>query len=227
MGLGKSLTAITTLHTAMTSSSMKSQAPNVQLVRTALCIVPANTLVNWQNEVQKWTQDLRTPLKYFQLGGVMPGYRSHEIQRWKRDGGLLLLGDGMFLKLASEILKTAQPDVLFLDEAHTMLKNDRTQTFLKLKQIKTKRIILTTGTPLQNNLTEYYHMCEFMRPGVLGAKSVKEFEDLYRYVTSEWNDAHFSLLARSPLHHCTNFTFAMAGDLSNLVSQVILLRSRN
>ncbi|KAL3910584.1 MAG: hypothetical protein SGARI_002054 [Bacillariaceae sp.] len=164
----------------MTSPSMTRASSNKPLVKTALCIVPANTLVNWQNEVQKWTDNLEVPLKCFQLGGVMSGYRNQEIMRWKRQGGLMFMGDALFLRMADDILKKSQPDVLVLDEAHTMLKSDRTRTFKMLKQIMTKRIILATGTPLQNNLTEYFHMVEFIRPGAFGVTSVKEYEEKYR-----------------------------------------------
>ena len=110
----------------------------------------------------------------------MSGYRNQEIEKWKRQGGLLFMGDEMFRRMADTIVKRAQPDVLLLDEAHTMLKRDSTQTFNKLQRIKTRRVILATGTPLQNNLTEFYHMAEFIRPGVFGVRTKKEFEETYR-----------------------------------------------
>jgi SNF2 family DNA or RNA helicase len=181
MGLGKSLTIITALHTAMTSPNMTNVSTRKPSIHTVLCVVPANTLINWQNEVQKWTEDLDAPLKSFHLGGVMSGYRIREIKQWKHQGGFMFLGDAMFLKMADDILKVVQPDALVLDEAHTMLKSNRTQTFVKLQQINTKRIILATGTPLQNNLAEYCYMCEFIRPGIFEVSSIKEFEELYRY----------------------------------------------
>jgi transcriptional regulator ATRX len=150
------------------------------ICKTALVIVPANTLANWINEVEKWTAELEKPLTVFNFGGLLPGFRPKEIEKWKRRGGLLLMGDVTFLKESDYIIRKAQPDVLVLDEAHTMLKCAKTQIFKKLEQIKTKRRILLTGTPLQNNVTEYFHMVEFIRPGVFGVKSVKEFEEIYR-----------------------------------------------
>lgn len=47
------------------------------------------------------------------------------------------------------------PDILVCDEAH-MIKNTRADITQALKQVKTQRRIALTGSPLQNNLMEYY-----------------------------------------------------------------------
>ncbi|CAB9521771.1 Transcriptional regulator ATRX [Seminavis robusta] len=90
MGLGKSLTTIALLHTALTSTSLVSNVTKKPLFHTVLLIAPANTLTNWENEVEKWTGKLETPLRIMNLGKVTDAhYRKAEIQKWKRDGGLL------------------------------------------------------------------------------------------------------------------------------------------
>ena len=47
------------------------------------------------------------------------------------------------------------PDILVCDEAH-MIKNRRADITHALKQVRTQRRIALTGSPLQNNLMEYY-----------------------------------------------------------------------
>lgn len=47
------------------------------------------------------------------------------------------------------------PDILVCDEAH-MIKNTKADITQALKQVKCQRRIALTGSPLQNNLMEYY-----------------------------------------------------------------------
>ena len=64
-----------------------------------------------------------------------------------------------------------------IDEAHLMLKNSKTQIYKALVGVSTKRRIVLSGTPLQNNLGEYYNMASWVRPGFLGGKA--DFERTY------------------------------------------------
>ena len=47
------------------------------------------------------------------------------------------------------------PDILVCDEAH-IIKNTKADATQALKQVKCQRRIALTGSPLQNNLMEYY-----------------------------------------------------------------------
>ena len=68
------------------------------------------------------------------------------------------------------------PDVVCLDEGHTMLKNSQTNISKTLHAMTgcIRRIVLT-GTPLQNNLTECYRMSMWCQPSC-GLGTEAEFD---------------------------------------------------
>ena len=145
-----------------------------------LMLVPANTLVNWGNEIVKWTGDLPSPLQFFNLGEANKHYYQQKIKEWQQKGGIIFMSEALFRRWC-KVIALVKIDVLVLDEAHTMLKNSATKVSKELQKIKTKRRILLTGTPLQNNVTEFYQLVDFVRPGAIdGAKSQGAFEAKYR-----------------------------------------------
>lgn len=100
------------------------------------------------------------------------------LREWHRNGGVMILGYDMFRNLTShdaeeynkefyEILLNPGPDLLVCDEGHT-LKNRKSSIFKAVEKVRTMRRILLSGTPLQNNLDEYFCMIQLVRPHLLG-----------------------------------------------------------
>ena len=61
----------------------------------------------------------------------------------------------MLYRDKTRVLHQDGPDILVCDEAH-MIKNTRADVTQALKLVKCQRRIALTGSPLQNNLMEYY-----------------------------------------------------------------------
>ncbi|KAL2624343.1 hypothetical protein R1flu_008588 [Riccia fluitans] len=177
MGLGKTLQVITFLHTVLTSDILK----------TALIVVPVNVLHNWRKEFDIWQESLSNPVPVYILDDIIRENtrRAQLLSRWRNGGGVMLIGYSVFRNLCigkhvkdkatrdslCASLQNPGPDLLVCDEAH-MIKNVKADITQALKQVRSKRRVALTGSPLQNNLMEYYCMVDFVREGFLGPPSV-------------------------------------------------------
>ena len=75
-------------------------------------------------------------------------------------------------RMNAEILHSGEIGLMMCDEGHR-LKNCENQTYKALMGLKAKRRVLLSGTPIQNDLTEYFSLIHFVNEGLLG--SAQEF----------------------------------------------------
>jgi DNA repair and recombination protein RAD54 and RAD54-like protein len=61
-------------------------------------------------------------------------------------------------------------ELLVCDEAHK-LKNSESELAKTLMALPAKKRVLLSGTPMQNELSEFFNMVDFCNPGVLGSSS--------------------------------------------------------
>lgn len=86
-------------------------------------------------------------------------------------------GGGLsFNELCRKYLLSPGPDVVVFDEAH-VIKNKNSRISQSVGRMKTKMRIALTGSPLQNNLIEYFCMINWVKPGHLGR--LKTFQDRF------------------------------------------------
>ena len=120
-----------------------------------------------------------------------------------------------------ELLRKVAPalaghvDVLVCDEAHRLKAVGGNKTIDALKALGAPRIVLLTGTPLQNNLDELFAMVDIVAPGLLGTPAA------FRRVWSE-------PIARSRLAGATPAERTLgdqrAREMADRVASVVLRR---
>nr|XP_020454385.1 transcriptional regulator ATRX-like isoform X2 [Monopterus albus] len=184
MGLGKTLQVVTFLHTVLLSTNLK--------FKTALVVCPLNTILNWVSEFKKWQNNMgEDKVKVTELASVRHHpERLEAMRRWQTGGGVLIMGYEMYRILSlgqkindeegkkelKSILVDPGPDFVICDEGH-ILRNDASKISKAMNAIKTRRRVVLTGTPLQNNLVEYHCMVSFIKKNLLG--SLKEFRNRF------------------------------------------------
>jgi len=179
MGLGKTLQSITIIQAFLASG----------IGRLAMIICPVNVLTNWKAEFEKWLDEDERP-SIVSMAEVMRSNKARlrALEKWRRQGGVLIIGYEMIRNLCEgkrvqekmrdrfQSLLLEMADLVVVDEGHR-IKNSKTGLSKVLSQIGTQRRVILTGTPLQNNLMEYFFMIDFVRPNFLGTP--KDFRNRF------------------------------------------------
>lgn len=151
---------------------------------------------NCCQELRLWTKETEKEISPYRLWEPRKQGRFDALLEWYKNGGVGVLHYEAFRrslgaiteqttdidKQARKNIKIVQralidgPDLVICDEGH-LLKNANSQISVAVNKIATKRRIVLTGTPLQNNLTEYHTMMSFVKPNLLG--DIKEFRNRF------------------------------------------------
>ena len=153
-----------------------------QLTRQAVIACPSSLVRNWANELKKWLgPDRINPFVCDNKGTKEQTTR--ELEQYTCAKGRLVVNSVLIisyetLRAYTPILKRTEIGLLMCDEGHR-LKNMESQTYQALNSLNAKRRVILSGTPIQNDLMEYYALLSFSIPGVLGneAEFRKNFEN--------------------------------------------------
>ncbi|KAJ1256270.1 hypothetical protein BS78_K054500 [Paspalum vaginatum] len=165
MGLGKTLQSITLLYTLLCQGF-----DDKPMVKRAVIVTPTSLVSNWESEIIKWLKGRVQLLALCEStrADVLSGIDSFlkPLSRLQ----VLIISYETFRMHSSKFERPGSCDLLICDEAHR-LKNDQTLTNKALAALPCARRILLSGTPMQNDLEEFFSMVNFTNPGVLGDAS--------------------------------------------------------
>lgn len=145
MGLGK------TLQTIMFLQSI------IHKVDKVLIVCPVSILINWQNEIEKFS-DLPVHVYY--------GNERED----PKDAKVILTSYGVMKKESYSTFNDMFFDILIMDEVQH-LKNIRSQGASAARNLKANYRICLTGTPVENDLSEFYNIMDLSVPGIWGELS--------------------------------------------------------
>lgn len=186
MGLGKTLQCLALMWTLLR------QGPRgKKTIEKCIIVCPSSLVRNWANEIIKWLgEGVLTPLavdgkstKAADLGQAL--------QQWSVASGRNIVRPVLIISyetLRRNVDKLAGTEVglMLADEGHR-LKNGDSLTFTALNALRCERRVILSGTPIQNDLSEYFSLLNFANPGYLGTRN--DFRKHYENAILKGRDA--------------------------------------
>nr|XP_054768903.1 chromodomain-helicase-DNA-binding protein Mi-2 homolog isoform X3 [Lytechinus pictus] len=169
MGLGKTIQTIAFLYSLYKEGHTKGPF---------LISAPLSTIINWEREFEFWAPDfyvvtytgdkdsravIRENEFSFEDDAVKGGKKAYKMRQGSLVKFHVLLTSYELISIDATTLQSVNWDVLVVDEAHR-LKNNQSRFFRILSGYNIRFKLLLTGTPLQNNLEELFHLLNFMSP---------------------------------------------------------------
>ncbi|OCT76996.1 hypothetical protein XELAEV_18032199mg [Xenopus laevis] len=167
MGLGKTLQCISLIWTLLRQGPYGAKP----VIKRALIVTPGSLVKNWRKEFQKWLGTER--IRVFAVD------QDHKVEEFVNSPlySVLIISYEMLLRCLEQI-ESLDFDLVICDEGHR-LKNTSIKTTTSLTSLTCSKRIILSGTPVQNDLQEFFALIEFVNPAVLGSLSTyrKVFEE--------------------------------------------------
>ncbi|XP_055083833.1 DNA repair and recombination protein RAD54B [Periophthalmus magnuspinnatus] len=205
MGLGKTLQSVALTWTLLKQGPYGGKA----MAKRTLVVTPGSLVQNWRAEFNKWLG--RERINVFTVD------QDHRIEQFLASPlhSVLVISYEMLLRCLEQVQKV-EFGLIICDEGHR-LKNSNIKTSSALSSLSCQRRVILTGTPVQNDLQEFYAIIDFVNPGILGSSTA------YRKVYEE-------PILRSRQPSCTEEERVLgeerAAELSRLTGMFILRRTQ-
>uniref|UniRef100_A0A8C4YQH9 Chromodomain helicase DNA binding protein 5 n=1 Tax=Gopherus evgoodei TaxID=1825980 RepID=A0A8C4YQH9_9SAUR len=169
MGLGKTVQTIVFLYSLYKEGHSKGPY---------LVSAPLSTIINWEREFEMWAPDfyvvtytgdkesravIRENEFSFEDNAIRSGKKVFRMKKEAQIKFHVLLTSYELITIDQAVLGSIEWACLVVDEAHR-LKNNQSKFFRVLNSYKIDYKLLLTGTPLQNNLEELFHLLNFLTP---------------------------------------------------------------
>ncbi|CAG8960429.1 hypothetical protein HYFRA_00008148 [Hymenoscyphus fraxineus] len=169
MGLGKTLQTIALIWTLLKQNPIHGQGG---VIKKALIVCPVTLITNWKQEFQKWLGNER-------IGVLVADDKKVRLTDFThgKSYSVIIIGYEKLRSVQDEMSRGAGIDLVVADEGHR-LKTAQNKSAQAIKSLNTERRIILSGTPMQNDLSEFFEMVDFVNPGLLGSYKTfkKEFE---------------------------------------------------
>uniref|UniRef100_A0A8D2J3Y3 Chromodomain helicase DNA binding protein 5 n=1 Tax=Varanus komodoensis TaxID=61221 RepID=A0A8D2J3Y3_VARKO len=169
MGLGKTVQTIVFLYSLYKEGHSKGPY---------LVSAPLSTIINWEREFEMWApgfyvvtytgdKESRSVIRdnefSFEDHAIRSGRKVFRMRKEVQIKFHVLLTSYELITIDQAVLGSIEWACLVVDEAHR-LKNNQSKFFRVLNSYQIDYKLLLTGTPLQNNLEELFHLLNFLTP---------------------------------------------------------------
>uniref|UniRef100_A0A8C4ZKR2 DNA helicase n=1 Tax=Gadus morhua TaxID=8049 RepID=A0A8C4ZKR2_GADMO len=169
MGLGKTVQTAVFLYSLYKEGHSKGPF---------LVSAPLSTIINWEREFELWAPDMyvvtyvgdkdsRAVIREnefsFENNAIRGGKKASKMKKDSPVKFHVLLTSYELITIDQAVLGSIEWACLVVDEAHR-LKNNQSKFFRILNNYPLQHKLLLTGTPLQNNLEELFHLLNFLTP---------------------------------------------------------------
>ena len=213
MGLGKTLQTIALLWTLLKQNPI-CEGPHdpPPVIRKALVVCPVTLINNWRKEFRKWLGTDRLGVYVFDDSKKRITEFTHG-----KSYPIGIIGYEKLRIVAEDLKKGHGIDIVVADEGHR-LKTAKNKSAQAIRSLNTSRRVILSGTPIQNDLSEFFMMVDFVNPDLLGS---------FKTFTKEFEVPIVKSRQPSALKKDVERGEARSEDLASLTSMFILRRTAN
>jgi len=168
MGLGKTVQTL-----ALLQGEKEKDAGS-----TSLLIMPTSLVYNWEMEARKFAPDL----KIFTYTGTNRKKDHKQFGRYD----IVITSYGI-ARIDTDILSDFYFNYIILDESQA-IKNPDSIVSKAVKELKSRRKLILSGTPIENSTMDLWSQMTFVNPGLLGSE--KFFKKEYLIPIEKRRDEH-------------------------------------